>query len=199
MPDYAPVLTNAPAVLPVSLQEVKQHLRLVAGDEVYTTEDGILGIYLDAAVSHLDGETGWLGRAIVAQTWSQQFDALTRSMLLGLAPVTAISSVKYRDVAGVEQTIAAESYALINGVSAPELQFLDDYAFPGLFDEEPAVTVTFVAGYGDDEDVPAAIKAAILLMVGDMYQQREGKVSSSLMDNSTIRRLLDPYRRGWAA
>jgi hypothetical protein len=32
-------------------------------------------------------------------------------------------------------------------------------------DRLPVLTVTFVAGYGDDSDVPAPIKAAILLMV----------------------------------
>jgi hypothetical protein len=34
-------------------------------------EDALIDIYLAAAVAHLDGEDGWLGRAIVAQTWSQ--------------------------------------------------------------------------------------------------------------------------------
>lgn len=194
MTDYEPVLVAAPAVLPVSREECKLHLRVDGTDE-----DGLIDIYLAAAVTHLDGEAGWLGRAIVAQTWSQQFDAFERSILLALAPVTSITSVKYEDAAGVLQTVAANQYELINGDSAPEVRFIDDYSFPTVGDDLPVLVVTFVGGYGDDEDVPAAIKVCILLMVADMYQSREAKLASGLIENSTVRRLLDPYRTKWMA
>lgn len=191
---YEPVLVAAPAVLPVSREECKLHLRIDGDDE-----DGLVDIYLAAAVAHLDGAEGWLGRSIVAQTWSQQFDVFERSIALALAPVTAISSVVYEDADGVDQTVASDQYELINGGSSPELRFIDDFSFPITGDDRPVLTVTFVAGYGDDEDVPAAIKAAILLMVGDLYQQREAKVESGMIENSTVRRLLDPYRTRWMA
>lgn len=194
MTDYDPILTAAPALPPVSRDECKKHLRVDGTDE-----DTLIDIYLAAAVSHLDGEDGWLGRAIVAQTWAQDFDAFARLIRLGLSPVTAISSVKYYDVAGVLQTVDPASYALINGADAPEVRFDVDYSFPGVRADLPVLTVTFVAGYGDDSDAPAPIKAAILLMVGDMFQNREAKVETSLMDNSTVHRLLDPYRRAWMA
>lgn len=194
MTDYEPILVAAPAALPVSREECKLHLRVDGSDE-----DGLIDIYLAAAVSHLDGEAGWLGRAIVAQTWSQQFDAFARSILLGLAPVTAISSVVYEDANGAPQTVAADQYELFNGGSAPELRFIDDFSFPVVGDDLPVLTITFVGGYGDDEDVPAAIKVGILLMVADMYENREAKLASGMIENSTARRLLDPYRTRWMA
>jgi uncharacterized phiE125 gp8 family phage protein len=194
MTGYDPILTSAPAVLPVSRAECKLHLRVDGTDE-----DSLIDIYLAAAVAHLDGEDGWLGRAIVAQTWAQDFDAFARPLLLGLAPVTAISSVKYYDVDGVLQTVDAASYALINGADAPEVRFDTDYSFPVVRTDKPVLTVTFVAGYGDDSHVPAAIKAGILLMVGDMYQSREAKVENNMIENITVRRLLDPYRARWMA
>jgi uncharacterized phiE125 gp8 family phage protein len=194
MTKYDPILTSAPAVLPVSRDECKLHLRVDGTDE-----DSLIDIYLAAAVAHLDGEDGWLGRAIVAQTWAQSFDALARSILLGLAPATAISSVKYYDATGVLTTVDAANYALVNGNDAPEVRFIDSYAFPVVRTDRPTVVVTFVAGYGDDDDVPAAIKAGILLMVGDMYQSREAKVANDMIENSTVRRLLDPYRTRWMA
>lgn len=199
MTDYDPVLVAGPATLPVTLQEVKQHLRLVAGDEIYTDEDGILTIYLNAAVTHLDGESGWLNRAIVAQTWSQQFDRFERALLLGLSPISSITSVAYLDAVGVSQAVAADQYALINQVSAPELRFIDDYDCPIVQADEPVLTVTFVGGFGDAAEVPAAIKAAILLMVGDMYRFRSAKIENAMIENRTVRMLLDPYRRGWVA
>lgn len=194
MTKYEPVLVAAPAVLPVSREECKLHLRIGGTDE-----DSLVDIYLAAVVAHLDGAEGWLGRAIVAQTWSQQFDAFERSILLDIAPVTAISSVVYEDADGSDQTVAADQYELINGGSAPELRFIDDFAFPVVGDDKPVLTVTFVSGYGDDEAVPAAIKAGILLMVGDLYQQREAKIEGGLIENSTVRRLLDSYRARWIA
>lgn len=191
---YQPILVMAPAVLPVTREECKLHLRIDGSDE-----DGLLDIYLAAVVGHLDGAEGWLGRAIVAQTWSQQFDAFGPSLPLGIAPVTAISSVVYEDAAGDEQTVPADQYALINGRSDPHLRFVEEFISPLVGDDLPVLTVTFVSGYGDETDVPAAIKAGILLMVADLYQNREAKLTSGMVENSTARRLLDPYRTKWIA
>ena len=44
------------------------------------------------------------------------------------------------------------------------------------------------------EDTPAPIDAAILLMVGDLYMNREAVVERQLFSNPTYDRLLAPYR-----
>lgn len=194
MPKYAPIRTEGPDTTPVTLDEAKQHLRVDSSDE-----DVLIGLYLDAAVSNLDGESGWLNRAIVAQEWSQQFDLFERAILLGLAPITSIVSVVYLDATGAAQPVDQINYSLLNGVSAPELRFADTFAFPATHVERPVLTVTFVGGFGEAADVPAAIKVAILLMVGDMYETRKGQTDGAVVENATVRRLLDPYRRGWVA
>lgn len=53
------------------------------------------------------------------------------------------------------------------------------------------------AWVGDDlPEVPATIKVAILLIVGDLYENREGAfVGVSRVDNPTVSRLLWPYRQ----
>lgn len=191
---YEPVLVAAPATLPVSLPDCKQHLRVD-----YDDEDGLIELYLQAAVSHLDGAEGWLGRSIVAQTWSQQFDRFARSLRLDLAPVSSIVSVTYVDGVGVEQTVAGNAYSLINKTSAPEVRFDPEFNFPIVSSDRPALTVTFLSGYGTDADVPAALKVGILLMVGDMYQEREAKIAGSLIENTAVCRLLNPFRTRWMA
>jgi len=45
-----------------------------------------------------------------------------------------------------------------------------------------------------DPDTPAPIKAAVLLAVGDLYENREGQADRQLFSNSTYERLLAPYR-----
>lgn len=54
----------------------------------------------------------------------------------------------------------------------------------------------------EDEDgrpvpVPASVKAAILLIVGDLYANREGRfVGTTQTDNPAVQMLLGPYRLG---
>lgn len=194
MTKYAPTLVDGADVLPVLLDDVKRHLR-VDGDD----EDATIEVYLRAAVTHLDGATGWLGRAIVAQTWAQQFDTFERSIHLDLAPISSIVSVTYRDADGVTQTVDDSDYTLVNANSAPELRFLGDYDFPVTQDQRPVLIVTFVGGYGDDAATPEPIKVAIMLMVGDMYANREAKTEGGMLVNPTVRMLLDPYRTRWIA
>lgn len=42
--------------------------------------------------------------------------------------------------------------------------------------------------------VPSPIKAAALLMVADLYENREGQSDRQLYRNTTYERLLNPYR-----
>jgi hypothetical protein len=57
--------------------------------------------------------------------------------------------------------------------------------------------VTFVAGYGDAaDDVPAAIRNAGLLLIGDLYEHREAQsVDFEIHQNKTVDWLLSPFRQ----
>lgn len=49
---------------------------------------------------------------------------------------------------------------------------------------------------GNDVDVPASVQAAILLFLGDLYNNREASfVGVAATDNQTALRLLWPYRQ----
>lgn len=189
MTDYEPVRVAEPDELPVSRSLMKSHLHVD-----HTDDDTLIDIYLGAATTHLDGPRGMLRRAIVTQSWSQQFDAFARSLRLGLAPIVEIESVVYLDTAGDEQAVAAENYQLLNPQGSPSLRFVDDYSWPATQDQRPVLTVTFVAGYGDASEVPPPLKAAIMLMVGDMYQRREASIDGSVAPNPTVDLLIRPYR-----
>lgn len=194
---YAPVLVTPPAAPPVSLQEVKQHLRLVSGSETYTAEDGTLQIYLDAAVSHLDGYSGVLGRCLVTQTWRQDFDEFSgRTLRLPILAAT-ISSVKVRSSDGTLSTISSDDYALQQDARGSYVRFDDDYSFPGDLAQSNGVLVEFTAGYGAATAVPAALKAAILLLVGHWYANREAVVTTGTITTlpMAVDVLLTPYRR----
>src|SRR5690606_12599307 len=98
----APVRTVAPATMPVSLAEAKAHLRVDHDDQ-----DDLITAQIKAATAYLDGWSGILGRALVTQTWRQDFAGFGDRLPLPLVPVTAIDSVSYFDGDNVHQTLDA--------------------------------------------------------------------------------------------
>lgn len=188
-----PVRTVAPTEPPVSLAEAKAHLRVDFEDD-----DGLIAALVDAATEHLDGYTGILGRALVTQTWRQDFCdwPADRVLRLKLAPVASVTSVKYFDASNAEITVAASgNYALLEDASGAYIKFTSGFSAPALYDErDDRIRVTFVAGYGDPAEVPAAIRAALLLIVGDLYKNRD---AGAVAPNAAVSALLQPYRRVW--
>lgn len=187
---HAPVLVTPPASLPVTVDEAKLHLR-VDGDEENTLIEGLIA----AAVSHLDGWTGILGRALVEQTWRQDFDSFGCSMRLALGPVSEIVSITWRNEAGQVATVASSNYALVTDGIGPRVYWDAAFSSPSGLYEQGAVSVTYRAGYAV-EDVPAAIKVAILLMIGHWHMNRETVAEGSFNELPfAANALLAPFRR----
>jgi uncharacterized phiE125 gp8 family phage protein len=174
----------APAATPVSLTEAKAHLAVT-----HTSDDTLIQLYLDAAVAHLDGAEGVLGRCLVTQTWDYAFDRFDGTITVPLPTLQTVTSVTYVDTAGDTQTVNASDYTVAGQRIVP-----GDAGWPDTDDVPHAVTVRFVAGYGLAVAVPAAIKAAILLYVGDMYANREAG-GGQLFENPAALRLLRPYMK----
>lgn len=188
---YLPVLVVPPAEFPVSLERAKLHCRVDGADEDELIE-GLIG----AAVSHLDGYTGILGRCLMEQTWRQDFDRFTPCMRLPL-PASSLVSVTYRNAAGQVSTIADANYALKGDALGSYVRFDAGFSFPSGLYEAGAVTVNFKAGATAASDVPKAICQAILLMVGHWYANREDVVTGTIATKLplAVDALLAPWRR----
>jgi len=193
---YRPVRTVAPtgtpAGSPITLDEVKANL-----DISYTDKDALITGLISAAVAHVDGWTGILGRCLMPQTWRQDFDRFGRCLRLPLAPVASITSVKYDDELDVEQTIPGANYVLLEDGLGPYVEFLSTYSLPNIHVERPAVRVTYVAGYADADSVPAAIKQALHLLVRHWFDNPTAVtigVQAQAMPMA-VDALLAPYRR----
>lgn len=184
-----PVLVTAPAEMPVTLAELKAQVSETSDDW-----DDLLTIMLGAAVSHLDGWSGVLGRALVTQTWRQDFKRFDTKFPLYLAPVASITSLTYRDDDGTEQTVPAENYELVHEAPYSVVRPVSGYSWPALQDRTAPVSITYVAGYGGAAAVPAALKQAILLHAATMFAYRE-TLAERVSPTMAYESLVSPYRR----
>ena len=196
---YRPVLVTPPVIKPVTLTEVKAAL-----DIGYTAKDDLLNGLIDAATSYLDGWTGILGRCLVEQTWRQDFDSFFACMPLPLLPVLSATSVKYYDSDGAEQTVDPASYSVQANDLGSFVRFIDAFSAPGLRADQPAVSVTYKAGYangGTDPSftstVPAAIKQAMFLMIRQWFDNPSNAAVGVTVASMpmAVDALLAPYRR----
>lgn len=184
-----PIRTVAPASLPVTLAEAKAHCRVDSDDE-----DLLISALIDAATSHLDGWSGVLGRCIVSQTWRQDMGAFpVAEISLPFPDVTAVT-IAYTDTAGASQTLAGANYHLTaDGISAV-VRLAEGASWPDTAARPDAVRVTMTAGFSE---VPAAIKVAILLHVGHLYENREAVVTGTIVADLPMAHaaLIAPFRR----
>lgn len=170
----------------VSLEEAKLHLHVTHNDE-----DALIPIYIAAALGHIDGPGGWLGRCIGLQTLEARLDGFCSTIRLPYPEVIGIDSVTYLDTAGAEQTVPDTDYETFGSNIAPVF----GKAWPAARAAREAVRIQYEAGY---ETVPDAIRAAILLMVGDMHANRAtvvtGAIAAAVPMSTTVENLLAPYR-----
>lgn len=187
----------------VDLALAKKHLRV---EEDETGDDALIAAYIAAASSHIDGPGGWLGRAIGPQTLELRRSAFAdgdgSDIALPYSPVIDVLSVRYLDDAGVLQTVDPAAYEVTRGnVLAPTFNSV----WPVARRAADTVRIHYRAGYVEDPEadpliaaVPPAITAAVLLMVGDLYANREtgvvGTVSADVKMSTTVDALLAPYR-----
>ena len=187
-----PVRTVAPAVDVVSLNEAKAHLRVE-----HTAEDTLITAMVAAATQHLDGWSGVLGRCLVTQTWRQAYSGFPAGSTLRL-PLPDVQSVtlSYTDPAGAPQTVSAADYPLVNDVCGGAVVLASGASWPSAADRPDAVSATFVAGYGNAAAVPAPIKAAILLHVGTLYENRKSVTDDAMaVLPLAYDALIAPYRK----
>ena len=163
-------LVTPPTPPIVTLDEMKEHLRVTG-----TANDAEIDAMTAAAMNHLDGRAGWLGRALLTQVWDLHltgFPAGCQSIALPFPPLQSVASVSYTDEDGAAQTLEQAKYTAVTGVEPGMVQLAYDELWPSTRMHGYPVTVRFTAGYGARGDVPEAIRSAIKLIVADWFDNR---------------------------
>lgn len=181
------------------LARVKAH---VAVDEsVGEDQDDLIKAYIDAAVAQIDGGAGELGRTLLTQTWALDLPAFpTETLALPVPPVQldgewTVDSVTYFDTDGVQWTLPTTDYHAPDGRG---YLIEDGDGFPSTIERPDALTITVTSGSTLVNDLPKNVLAAIMLMVGDLYANREtvvtGTVTQNIPMSTTVAALLARHR-----
>ena len=161
------LVIEGPTVEPLTIDEVKQHLRFQS-----TSEDSLLALYIAAARQAFEHATD---RQLLAATWERRYQWFpARELELPRPPLLEVLSVSYFDADGAELTLAAGTDYV---VEAPTGDFAARgvvravTAWPSARGALGDVRVRYRAGYGETpSDVPALARTAMLMHIGVLHK-----------------------------
>lgn len=178
----------------LTVQEVKDYLRVDSD-----AEDTLLEVLIDAATEMAES---YLGRFLLTTVIEEFYDFFPvystgvdpfrgdrNIIFLSRGPVQSVAHVKYIDGNGDEQTVTASDYR--SDLISEPARIMPEHGWYGTKDTVNAVIIRYTCGYTQASDVPANIKMAMLLMIGEMYEKRMDSVHRL---PTASEYLLNPFR-----
>lgn len=180
-------ITTPPASEPVTATEAKLHCRVD-----HSTEDDLFARLIEVARIQCEDISG---RAFITRTLTAYLDNwpyMTR-FELPYPPLASITSVKYYDdQGGAAVTFDSANYQVDTNSEPGRFALKNTATWPSVdLREINGVEIIYTAGYGDADDVPARYKQAMLLMIGDMYENREGNVVQQGISTVNLERTIN--------
>ncbi len=155
-------LITPPTAALVQLSEVKTLARILD-----TSFDTILTDHIAMAQAMVETK---MGRSLAPQTWRLTIDQFADQIRLPRGPVSSVTSVKYYDTNGIQQTIAPSLYT-VDLTSDPQWIVLNqDEDWPDTLDAVNAVEITYVAGYAATDPGYKAAQQAIRALALHWYE-----------------------------
>jgi uncharacterized phiE125 gp8 family phage protein len=184
------IMTSAPAIEPVTLADAKAHLRVDG-----TAEDAFISSLIITARLQVEAA---LGLALIQQGWSWRLDRWPASgaVELPLRPVAAVQSVRVQN-SDLSYTVVAAANYLADGLALPPRLVPTGAGLPPPGVAALGCEIQFTAGFGPlAADVPAPLRAAILLLIAHGHENREPAADGALPSPSPegVNALLNPYR-----
>jgi uncharacterized phiE125 gp8 family phage protein len=179
---------DSPESEPVTLEEVKTHLRIDGSDE-----DSYLTSLIVVARTICEA---YAGLSFLTQTRVVKLDKLCGDVILPYGPVQSVSDFIYLDGDGTEQAIASDTYTLDTQSGLTKIRVTENW--PDTNRTLNNVAITYVAGY---ETVPEVIKHAIKMQVATLYENRQDEVVGQVghMIGWSSQALLDTVKVYWNA
>lgn len=157
-------LLAAPALEPVSLDEMKSYLKLDQDEQ-----NSLIQALITSARIHLEN---YLGLQFLTQTWRVNLKAhqsLSGDIRLPVQPVQNISAITVRWPNGELQALPAEHLHICQSQNPAIVRF-DQGQGAGLSGQ---LQIELVAGFGSDADqVPAPLSLALKIIVANWFEHR---------------------------
>lgn len=176
-------LGNASEV--VTLEEAKAHLRVSHGDD-----DHYISTLINAAVEFASVASG---RVLGEREYEVLFDGFPAGRLvIPVAPLQSIDAVEYLDHQGVAQPYSTYRVFGVNVASYGYILPESGFDWPATNGEPESVTVSLTAG---SNDIPRAVRHAILLLISTWYELRESVSADDFKEIPfSVSALLLPHR-----
>lgn len=191
---------TGPAVEPVTVAEAKAHLRVDTSDD-----DTYIGTLITAAREWCEQ---YLDRTLVHTQWVMRFDKfpdsgikpveLPRPPMVTSGTATAVT-VTFTQEAGPTSTYSTAEYRVDRLATPGSILPIYGSTWTPHRQDDNAISVTWWAGYGaGGSSVPAAIRHAILMLVGHWYEFRTSVLTVSISKEIEfgVQSLLDSQRWG---
>ncbi|MEQ8305810.1 MAG: head-tail connector protein [Hoeflea sp.] len=180
--------TDPPLAEPVTLADLKAHMRIDLNDE-----DALLESLIRVARAHLEAVTGTAlmprGLRLVLDDWP---DGSVIELMR--TPVQSIDAIRVYDIDGLPQELTL-SGALLDATARPARLAISHKLGPG----QPinGIEIEFTAGFATANEIPPELIRAILLHAAHLYEFR-GAVSADMQPAAIpagYERLIAPWMR----
>lgn len=187
--------TVAPTIEPISLAEMKVHVR-----EDYNDNDTILNAMIKAARVWVEKE---YQLSLVQRTYRADVEGFAGRFRLPNPPLSSITSIYYYTPDSPQALTLLDASFYRADLGRSEI-YIDasSATIPSVASRHDAVQITYVAGYEPStdspqdltENVPAAVRAAIKLQAADLFENRETNTQLRMQELPTTKMLLAPWR-----
>jgi uncharacterized phiE125 gp8 family phage protein len=185
-------LVTGPTIEPVTLAEMKTHLRVDhTDDDTYITS---LQAMARREIERL------YGLSMISQTWEIVLDtwpsvdyprewrqtlnsppSSLQAIWITNPPLLSVTSITYTDPQGVSQVFPSNQYRALLGIPGRIVPVYGAY-WPAVRSELESIVVRYVSGYSADTSlVPETLKHAIKLMVGTAYDQGAEAITGTIV------------------
>ena len=199
------IINTEPVQEPVTLQEVKEYLRVED-----STDERTLRPLIESARRYAEE---YLGRALVSTTFQQFYDSLDEMedplfegvrqgpylnyyknhLVLAKGPVISVTHVKTFDDADTSTTMDSSKYYLDNAREPARIVHRTGETFPTALRVANAIEVQFVAGYSSVYAIPEPIRLGILQHIAHLYEHRGHMYEAKNPYPSMLKTLYAPY------
>ena len=193
---YGLSITTQPAAEPVTLTEAKTQLGIAAAD---TSNDTKITALISAARRHFESRTH---RALIHRTLtftSDYFPSTDTLLALPWAPLSSVTSVKYYDADGNQQTWNSANYLAITNREPGGIALKYGVAWPTIRWQPQAVEIVYVAGHAASVTtaVPQEAIHAIKILI-DHWFEATGVVAQASLQSIpfSVEALIEQCRVG---